>query len=162
MPRTNTDNPSETNAASPPVSLPALLRDRDIPCPKCRYNLRNLTTNRCPECGQELSIDLLLRPPPRFDYAWLLAWTAIIPSAFYGTRVWYLTFLDPTSYWDEGLIYCMWRIYYLVSLPITILLLIFRHRFSRVRPPIRWAIAAVLAAPFLYDLCHTVFARSNY
>jgi hypothetical protein len=29
--------------------------DRDLPCPRCRYNLRGLTTPRCPECG--LSFD---------------------------------------------------------------------------------------------------------
>ena len=25
--------------------------DRDLPCPNCRYNLRMLSTPRCPECG---------------------------------------------------------------------------------------------------------------
>ena len=27
--------------------------DRDVACPRCRYNLRGLTTPRCPECGFE-------------------------------------------------------------------------------------------------------------
>jgi hypothetical protein len=26
------------------------LRDRDVPCPSCGYNLRNLMTTVCPEC----------------------------------------------------------------------------------------------------------------
>jgi predicted RNA-binding Zn-ribbon protein involved in translation (DUF1610 family) len=32
------------------------LRDRDETCPACKYNLRNLTGVRCPECGEELQL----------------------------------------------------------------------------------------------------------
>lgn len=32
--------------------LRAWLRDRDVPCPGCGYNLRGLTRNVCPECGE--------------------------------------------------------------------------------------------------------------
>jgi hypothetical protein len=32
------------------------LRDRDEACPACKYNLRNLTGVRCPECGEELQL----------------------------------------------------------------------------------------------------------
>lgn len=32
------------------------LASRDVPCPRCQYNLRGLTVTRCPECGQELSV----------------------------------------------------------------------------------------------------------
>lgn len=32
------------------------LRDRDESCPACKYNLRNLTGVRCPECGEELQL----------------------------------------------------------------------------------------------------------
>jgi hypothetical protein len=28
--------------------------DRDLPCPRCRYNLRGLVGNRCPECGKDV------------------------------------------------------------------------------------------------------------
>ena len=31
--------------------LQDFLRDRDVTCPRCAYNLRNLVGNRCPECG---------------------------------------------------------------------------------------------------------------
>lgn len=27
------------------------LRERDVPCPKCGYNLRGSTIEQCPECG---------------------------------------------------------------------------------------------------------------
>lgn len=32
------------------------LASRDFPCPICRYNLRGLTTNRCPECSAPLEL----------------------------------------------------------------------------------------------------------
>ena len=45
----------------------ALLRQfltaRDIPCPQCTYNLRDLTGSRCPECGEELTLRLQLSEP---------------------------------------------------------------------------------------------------
>ncbi len=59
MPAT-TVNPSGTEPAPPPVSLSTLLHNRDVPCPHCQYNLRNLTADRCPECGLPLSINLFL------------------------------------------------------------------------------------------------------
>lgn len=36
--------------------LREFLHDTDAPCPLCGYNLRQLTANRCPECGQELEL----------------------------------------------------------------------------------------------------------
>lgn len=44
----------DTSEAQPrlPAGLPDdWLLDRDLPCPKCCYNLRMLSTPRCPECG---------------------------------------------------------------------------------------------------------------
>jgi len=32
------------------------LADRDVPCPQCKYNLRNLTTDICPECGEKIAL----------------------------------------------------------------------------------------------------------
>lgn len=36
--------------------LVEMLRRHDVPCPVCRYNLRNLTGNVCPECGQAFTL----------------------------------------------------------------------------------------------------------
>ncbi len=44
----------DTSEAQPslPAGLPDdWLLDRDLPCPSCQYNLRMLSTPRCPECG---------------------------------------------------------------------------------------------------------------
>lgn len=36
--------------------LLAYLKDHDAPCPICRYNLRGLTVDRCPECAAPLRL----------------------------------------------------------------------------------------------------------
>lgn len=33
----------------------AFLRNHDLPCPACRYNLRGVTVMTCPECGESLA-----------------------------------------------------------------------------------------------------------
>jgi hypothetical protein len=38
------------------------LAEHDAPCPNCTYNLRGMTTPRCPECGHEPDITIV---PPR-------------------------------------------------------------------------------------------------
>lgn len=34
------------------------LQHHDLPCPKCRYNLRGAQTSSCPECGRRLSFGM--------------------------------------------------------------------------------------------------------
>lgn len=45
------------------VELRAHLADRDVPCPSCHYSLRALTTDRCPECSQQLVLAVRLAEP---------------------------------------------------------------------------------------------------
>ncbi|MCH8805304.1 MAG: hypothetical protein IH986_04375 [Planctomycetes bacterium] len=44
--------------------LVEMLRRRDVPCPVCRYNLRNLTSSVCPECGHRLTLRVGSVDPP--------------------------------------------------------------------------------------------------
>ena len=53
--------------------------DRDVPCPRCGYNLRALTKTVCPECREELRLTVG-RAKMRFGF--FLA--AVIPGAFSG------------------------------------------------------------------------------
>jgi hypothetical protein len=39
------------------------LADRDVECPNCKYNLRSLTSRRCPECGEEMKLSVGLVEP---------------------------------------------------------------------------------------------------
>ena len=43
--------------------LAAYLAGRDVPCPQCGYNLRDLAGHRCPECGDALALRLGLAEP---------------------------------------------------------------------------------------------------
>jgi hypothetical protein len=55
------------------------LRERDVPCPLCNYNLRNLTRPQCPECRQDLTLTVGVTRP---RLLWLLA--TVAPSMFSG------------------------------------------------------------------------------
>ena len=53
-------------SATPSVERDLLLRflhGRDVLCPGCGYNLRDLPGDRCPECGQEIVLHLQLAEP---------------------------------------------------------------------------------------------------
>jgi hypothetical protein len=39
------------------------LRDTDESCPSCNYALRGLTTDRCPECNQQITLRIKLVEP---------------------------------------------------------------------------------------------------
>ncbi|MBX9736675.1 MAG: Rab5-interacting family protein, partial [Phycisphaerales bacterium] len=55
-----------TDATTPPDRadmLRAFLAAQDIECPSCRYNVRGLRTDVCPECNQKLTLRLALTEP---------------------------------------------------------------------------------------------------
>ena len=43
--------------------LRRFLTARDVPCPRCQYNLRDLTGDRCPECGDMLVLRINIAEP---------------------------------------------------------------------------------------------------
>lgn len=47
--------------------LRTLLAERDVPCPKCGFNLRGITCGACPECGLSLSTQMWSRAPSRAE-----------------------------------------------------------------------------------------------
>jgi hypothetical protein len=49
-------NPDNTPLSSAKRLLLAYLAEHDVPCPVCHYNLRNLTHDVCPECGQQFRL----------------------------------------------------------------------------------------------------------
>jgi hypothetical protein len=48
-------SPTETPPDDTALLL-TYLQTHDAPCPLCKYNLRNLSTPRCPECGRPLKL----------------------------------------------------------------------------------------------------------
>ncbi len=51
-----------THRDAAPVDADTILldfvRERDVPCPACRYNLRNLVRPVCPECKETLALQV--------------------------------------------------------------------------------------------------------
>ena len=43
-----------------PELLRSLLKIADITCPSCRYNLHQCESNRCPECGVQLQLGVVV------------------------------------------------------------------------------------------------------
>ena len=39
------------------------LKDRDVPCPSCGYNLRDLAADVCPECGEAITLRVNVLEP---------------------------------------------------------------------------------------------------
>lgn len=60
-------------------SIHPLLRDRDVDCPSCGYNLRNSGGEACPECGRALTLEQLQAPAePRAPLAMWLGIAALL------------------------------------------------------------------------------------
>jgi len=59
--------------------LLSFVHERDVECPRCGYNLRNLTQPVCPECSERLILHVGLAEP---KLGWFLA--AIAPGIFAG------------------------------------------------------------------------------
>jgi hypothetical protein len=51
------------NAQTDLDALREYLATRDAACPSCGYNLRGLTSDRCPECHQEIALRVSLVDP---------------------------------------------------------------------------------------------------
>ncbi len=57
-------------------------QDRDVPCPRCGYNLRALVRSVCPECGQPLALRIGAAVP---NFGLLLL--TIMPMIAYGALI---------------------------------------------------------------------------
>ncbi|MBX3358057.1 MAG: hypothetical protein KF745_06490 [Phycisphaeraceae bacterium] len=57
----------------------AFLSGRSAPCPRCAYDLRDIRTAMCPECGEPLVLTI---GSPRAHFGWLVL--AMAPGCFSG------------------------------------------------------------------------------
>jgi DNA-directed RNA polymerase subunit RPC12/RpoP len=58
-----------------PTPLAEFLRERDVACPVCSYNLRGVKAETCPECGHRLTLSVQTAASPH-------GWTAFLVLAF--------------------------------------------------------------------------------
>ena len=63
------------------------VRGRDVACPRCGYNLRDLAEARCPECAERLELRVGVTTP---RFGWLVA--AMAPGLFSGVCATLLAF----------------------------------------------------------------------
>ena len=139
----------DIEAAAPPSDEAALLdylRDRDVACPLCTYNLRGLTTCRCPECGRELQLSVGL-VEPRIG-AWVTCLVAVTAAGGLGL----MAILSIVAHgWDvlfttEGPGQTFAIIYFPASVPLVPALIVFRRRYRRLSQTIQWTLACVAIA----------------
>jgi hypothetical protein len=57
------DSSAEKNEGIEVELLRRFLAGRDVPCPRCEYNLRDLHGDHCPECGDGLIIRVNMAEP---------------------------------------------------------------------------------------------------
>lgn len=76
-------NPSPFS--DPDAEVVAFVRGRSVPCPRCGYDLRDIQTAKCPECGEPLVLKIG-SPRPRFG--WLVL--AMAPGCFSGVAALFL------------------------------------------------------------------------
>jgi len=75
----HTQPPSTPPIQDPEADVVAYLQGRAVACPRCNYDLRDIQTAKCPECG-DLLVLKIASAKPRFG--WLIL--AMAPGCFSG------------------------------------------------------------------------------
>jgi hypothetical protein len=128
------------------------LRDRDIPCPLCGYNLRHLTTPRCPECGQELCLAVAAVEP------FLKAWITLAASAAASAGIGILLLLvilregwpgGNHPFGDLGI--CL----FLGMIPVAVIIFRIRRRLLKLNRSAQWVLAGTSIA--IFGIAMTLF-----
>ncbi len=134
-PPTSARDPVETDL------LLTFLRDRNFPCPRCHYNLRNLTQPTCPECKEDLRLSV---GQNRVNLGWLVV--ALAPGIFSGIAAFFvgcmliMVNISPTGK-------AAWQLYVLdafgwLSAAFAVALFFNRFRFLRQQQSLQITIAA--------------------
>jgi hypothetical protein len=124
-------------------ALIEFLRDRDAWCPACRYNLRGLTTPRCPECGRELRLSVGVTEP--FLRAWIMLAVSTCASSALGVLMAWILFREGWPGGTEERSLKVSIVIYIVMIPLGPLVLVTRRRFLRMTKDVQWRIAGFVA-----------------
>ena len=129
---TDQEPDTEPVAADALQLLRDFLRDRDVSCPVCKYNLRDLTVATCPECKRVLSLNVGVDDDA--GIGWLIA--TIVPGAFSGIAALFLFVIivlsmqgNPAPTWEPFVI----DGFGLLSGLVAVGLMVLRRRFLSLR-----------------------------
>jgi hypothetical protein len=139
-----------SDPAADETALLDFLRDRDVACPLCRYNLRALTSARCPECGRELRLAIGLVEPRQG--AWLTGQIALTAAAGIGLLI---IIVFAVNGWPEGNQHRLLNfafLYHITMIPVAAVWLIGRRRYMRLSHRIQWSGAALTIAAVVFGL----------
>ncbi len=73
------DSPAGESLRGHEADVVAFLKGRSAPCPRCAYDLRNIQSATCPECGERLELKVGSARP---RFGWLVI--AMAPGCFSG------------------------------------------------------------------------------
>jgi hypothetical protein len=124
--------------------LATFLADRDVPCPRCAYNLRALAGSCCPECGLSLRLSVNAAEPS------LQLWSAALVEASIGSGAGALFFAlilgkagPPPASW-HWILAIAWS-----CIPVTALVGLQRRRITSWSTAAQWALVVALAVVLL-------------
>jgi hypothetical protein len=133
-----------TDGASDAEALVAFLRERDVACPLCRYNLRGLASARCPECGRELRLSVGLLEPRQG--AWLMAQISVAAGAGIGLlAIGSIMMHGWPQVAQRQALFNLAFTWYLGSIPLAAAAFALRRRYLQLAPARQWLIAAAAA-----------------
>ena len=143
MNATNSIAATEMPVHTDDAALIEFLEDRDVVCPLCGYNLRGLTSSRCPECGRGLRLSVGLAEPHLAAWIWLAV--AAFASGGSGALFAILILREGFPPAREPLLRAA-IFYFLTGIPASIITIKTRRRFLRLAPKAQWRIAIAYCA----------------
>lgn len=159
------DGPAAVNTtvASEDEMLIAYLHQREVHCPVCKYDLRNLKHSECPECGRKLNLRVTAAEPSQGPFMLLIAALGIssglgIPSLIF------ICFgaLQVFAEGPVGALAGFSMIYFACSIPLMLILLANRPSFLKLEQQrqrvMAGGVALFTALLIFIDLC-AIFGR---
>jgi hypothetical protein len=151
-------NATDTDAEA----LIGFLRERDVFCPLCRYNLRGLTVPRCPECGRGLQLSVGVTEP------FLRAWITLAVSACSAAGIGILfAWLVITVGWPRGGFGLKNEVlkaviaFFILMIPSAAFVIIGRRKFVKWAKRTQWKIAILVAVSTFVAFCLMLATVAN-
>ncbi|MEX1016075.1 MAG: hypothetical protein WDZ31_04950 [Phycisphaeraceae bacterium] len=132
--------------------LLAYVRDRDVPCPRCRYNLRDIERPYCPECGTQptLTVGDAQQPLGAWLLLTIMLWFAASSGAHSVFRQVVLVMYFGADHLVQFLSFpeTLDGIAVLINvlcLPTAVVMLLTRRRYSRMPLATQWRVSGAVS-----------------